>query len=249
MTHILFRRWLLGVAAVCLVGIAPAQQSNSVYRTVAPYDLPLDKPGVYTLHFRYAPPRIVTVDLPNGEKKQVWYMFYQVYNRTDLPQTFTPEFELVTKDLNTRHLDEPQPAIVEQIKKLEDPTGSLNIQTSNTIGLKEIPVTKPESFPRYVSGVAVWTDVPERAAQTNRFSVYVFGLSNGVATVETADGGTLVKRKALQLDFFKPTDVVNPRPGDIRLDDNQGLGGERWVYVTTTKRKVANGAAVKDEGK
>jgi hypothetical protein len=245
------RRWFLGAAAACLVGgAAPAQQGGDPYRTVAPYELPLDKPGVYTLHFRYAPPRIITVDIPGKGKKQVWYMFYQVFNRTDLPQSFIPEFELVTKDLNTRHLDEPQPVVVEAIKKIEDPTGALNLLTSNTIALKEIPVTKPDSVPRYVSGVAVWTDVPERAARTNRFSVYVFGLSNGVATVETADGGMMVKRKALRLDFFKPTDEVNPRAGDIRIEDNQGLGGEKWDYVATTKRKpTAAPAKPKDEGK
>ena len=237
------RRWFLGAAAACLVGgvagVTVAQQPGDPYRTVEPYDLPLDKPGVYTLHFRYAPPRIITVDVPGKGKKPVWYMFYQVYNRTGQPQPFEPEFELVTKDLNTRHLDEPQPYAVEAIKKIEDPTGALNIQTSISIAKNMIPVTKPDSVPRYVSGIAVWTDVPERAARTNRFSVYVFGLSNGVAKVETADGGSVVKRKALRLDFFKPTSEVNPGAGDIRLEDNQGLGGEKWDYVATTKRKPA----------
>jgi hypothetical protein len=54
--------------------------------------------------------------------------------------------------------------------------------------------------------------------------------------VETADGGSIVKRKVLRLDFFKPTDDVNPGAGDIRIEDNQGLGGEKWDYVATTKR-------------
>jgi hypothetical protein len=218
-------------------------------RTVEPYDLPLDKPGVYTLHFRYAPPRIIPVTVPGKGQKTVWYMRWQVYNRTDVPQEFYPEFELVTKDLNTRHLDEPQPRAVEEIKKREDPTGAFDLQTTISVSKNKIPVTKQDSFPRYVSGIAVWTDVPERAARTNRFSVYVFGLSNGVVKVETADGGEVVRRKTLRLDFFKPTDDVNPQAGDIQIETNRGLGGEKWDYVASSKRKPAAAPKPKDEGK
>jgi hypothetical protein len=231
----MFRRQFLAALplSVAFAGSAFAQQD--AYHTVEPKDLPLDKPGVYTLHFRYAPPRIITVDFPTG-KKPVWYMFFQVYNKTPLPQDFFPEFELVTKDLNTRHLDEPQPLAVEAIRQLEDRTGALKLQTSVSIMKNRIPVTPPDSFPKYVSGIAVWTDVPERAAQTNRFSVYVSGLSDGVVTVDTADGGKLVKKKVLRLDFYKPTDSVNPGVGDIKYEDNGGLGGEKWDYIPASKK-------------
>jgi len=244
------RRAFLGAAAATVAGGfggVLAQQPGDPHRSVDPISLPLDKRGVWTLHFRYAPPRIITVDLPEKGRKQVWYMFYQVYNRTDLPQTIYPEFELVTKDLNTRHLDNMEPLAVEAIKKIEDPTGSLNIQTSVSISKEKIPVTKTDSFPRYVSGIAVWTDVPERASRTNRFSVYVFGLSDGVVKVETADGGTIVKQKALRLDFFKPTDNVNPGAGDIQIETNRGLGGEKWEYIASSKRRPA--AAAPPDGK
>lgn len=239
------RRAFLGASAGLLLSMGQpllAQGPGDPYRTVDPYELPLDKPGVYTLHFRYAPPRIITIDYPGRGKKQVWYMFYQVYNRTDLPQEFDPVFELVTKDLNTRHIDNMEPLAVEAIKKIEDPTDSLNLQTSISISKNKIPVTKPDSVPRYVSGIAVWTDVPEQASRTNRFSVYVFGLSNGVVKVETADGGELIKRKALRLDFFKPTDDVNPQPADIQRETNRGLGGEKWDYVATSKRRPMGAA-------
>lgn len=247
------RRAFLGAAAAVvaggLAGPGRAQSPGDPMRTVEPYDLPLDKPGIYTLHFRYAPPRIIPVDLPGKGRRPVWYMFYQVYNRTSLPQEFTPLFELVTKDLNTRHLDNMEPLAVQEIKKIEDPTSSLNIQTSISISKNMIPVTKPDSVPRYVSGVAVWTDVPERAARTNRFSVYVFGLSDGVVKLETADGGAIVKQKALRLDFFKPTDDVNPGAGDIQIETNRGLGGEKWDYVASSKRRANPAPAPKDDGK
>jgi len=249
----LSRRAFLGAAAVSVAGLtclAPAQQPGDPYRTVEPYDLPLDKPGIYTLYFRYAPPRIVPVDIPGKGKKPVWYMFYQVYNRTDLPQEFVPVFELVTKDLNTKHVDDMEPLAVEEIKKREDPTGALNLQTSISISKKMIAVTKQDSVPRYVSGIAVWSKVPEEEAnRTNRFSIYVFGLSDGVVKVETADGGTIIKQKTLRLDFFKPTDTINPRPGDIQIETNRGLGGEKWDYIASSKRPAAAAPKPKDDGK
>jgi len=247
MTARLSRRGFLGAAAAGLFAGAALGQGVDPYRTVEPLELPLDKPGIYTLYFRYAPPRIVTIDLAGKGKKPVWYMFYQVYNRTDTPQEFFPEFELVTKDLNTRHLDSMEPQAVEAIRKIEDPTGALNIHTSISISKQKIPVTKIDSFPRYVSGVAVWSDVPEKAARTNKFSVYVFGLSNGVVTVEKEGADAQIRRKTLRLDFFKPTDDINPGAGDIKIETNRGLGGEKWDYVASSLRKPA--APKKDDGK
>jgi hypothetical protein len=234
------RRAFLGAAlAGVLGGAAVGQGPGDPYRTVEPVALPLDRQGVYTLNFRYAPPRIIKLDLPDKGRQYVWYMFYQVYNKTDLPQEFIPEFELVTKDLNdpkARFYDEPRPSAVAAIRKIEDPTGALDLQTTVSISKKKIPLTNPDSFPRYVSGIAVWTDVPEKAARTNRFSVYVTGLSNGVVTVEQPDGSKVIRRKVLRLDFFKPTDDIDPGAGDIKIEDNGGLGGEKWDYRSTTNK-------------
>ena len=95
------------------------------------------------------------------------------------------------------------------------------------------------SYPVAVTGVAVWEDVPEKIGKVNRFSIYVGGLSNGIFEETAADGTTVIKRKTLQLDFFKPTDDTNPRIDDIRPDDNKGLGGENWVYRASSTRKAA----------
>src|SRR5438067_8779699 len=116
MTARLSRRGFLGAAAAGLFAVPALGQGVDPYRTVEPLELPLDKPGIYTLYFRYAPPRIVSIDLAGKGKKPVWYMFYQVYNRTDTPQEFYPELELVTKDLNSRYLDSMEPQAVEAIK-------------------------------------------------------------------------------------------------------------------------------------
>jgi hypothetical protein len=218
------------------------------YREVEPAPAPGDKPGIWTLHFRYKPVRIVTVNVPGKGEQVVWYMPFQIYNRTENPQLVTPLFELVTKDLNTKHRDEPQPALFKAVAGLEDPTSVLNFKSSINISKDKIPMTKPESFPRLISGLAIWTDVPEKAPTTNRFSVYVSGLSDGLVVEPLQDGGKLVKTKTLQLDFFKPTDNVNPRTGDIKIEDNGGLGGERWIYRAASKR-AADADDKKDDKK
>ena len=65
------------------------------------------------------------------------------------------------------------PMVFRQIRKIEDPsvsdakpTGELNIQSSVSISEKKIPVTKAESVPRAVYGVAIWLDVSENGEAT-----------------------------------------------------------------------------------
>ena len=220
--------------------------ATSPYRPVEPIVMPLDRDGVYTFHFAYTPPRIITVDVPGKGPRTVWYMVYQVWNKSDTPQEFKPEFELVTKDGQLRsYLDEPYPTIAKQaIAKIEDPTGELKLQTSNSIGMTKIPVTKPDSVPRAVYGVAVWLDAPDKSSNTNNFSIYVTGLSNGNA-VQEADGGVRsISRKTLQIDFTRPTDNVRPMQNDIRPNDNNGLGSEKWIYRVIPVAKQSTPPAV-----
>lgn len=256
MTRSLNRRWLLGAALVA-AATAPtlvAQDDRDRQpgeRKVDPVALPLDKDVVWTLNFRYKPPRILTVDGfdKNGKptKQTVWYMWYQVYNRSGEPVYFTPEFELVTKDLNTTHLDEPQPYIFEQVKKFEDktiskdkPNGELNLLSTIEISRRPIPPSKPDAFPTMVSGLAIWTDMADKAPKTNKFSVYVTGLSNGIATEQTKPATpsgqvtTLIKRKTLRIDFIRPTDDNRPEITDIRVDNANGPA-ETWIYRTSTQ--------------
>lgn len=231
----------LAVTALVVVGTAPvagqAPKAGDPFRTVDPAPAPGDKPGNWTLHLRYAAPRILTVDVPGKGKVTAWYMVYRIFNTTANPQAVTSlKFELVTKDLNTRHLDEPQPAVFAAIAKQEDPDKNMNLQTTVQITQNPIPVTKPDSYPRYVSGLAIWTDVPAQAAKTNKFSVYVSGLSDGLVAEKQADGSKLIKVKTLQLDFQKPTDTLSSGIDDVKREDNGGLGGERWIYRPVDKK-------------
>jgi hypothetical protein len=257
------RRLLLGTitfVAACAPAATFGQGTSE--RKVDPLLLPLDKDDVWTLHFRYKPPRIVTVDAIDKDgkhvKKTVWYLWYQVYNapiekrlpdgktvlREAEPVTCLPEFELVTKDLNTTHLDEPQPYIFDQIKRLEDttitkekPNGYYDFQTSIGISKRPIPPSRPDALPRVVSGLAIWTDMAERAPKTNKFAIYITGLSNGLAVEEPVKGGEkLIKRKTLQINFLRPTDDKRPQLTDIVPDDLNGPA-EKWIYRTVSSIK------------
>jgi hypothetical protein len=242
------RRTLLGAAAAYALAGPARAQPNAGEKKIEPLDLPLDRPGVWTLHFRYKSPRIVTLDAigkdGKPEKKVVWYMWYQVYNlpredREAEPVTFLPEFEIVTKDLNTTHLDEPQPHIIEQLNRIENPQklASLTVLSTIDISKRPIPPSKPDAIPRVVTGAAVWTDMAEKAPKTNKFSVYVVGLSNGLATEQLRTGEKLIKRKTLQINFVRPTDDNRPQITDIRPDDSVGPA-EQWIYRTTSVAKA-----------
>lgn len=252
MTNLLASRLRRRFAAAALAvgtafgtpGFAADPPENPV-RNVDAEVLPLDRAGVWTLHFAYAPPRIAKVKVPGEkEEKVVWYMVYQVYNKTDTPREFVPEFELVTKDQDGplgRFLDGAQPSVVDAIRKIEDPTGELKLQTSVSISKEKIPLTTPDlPFPtvRSTFGVAVWVDVPEKVANANNISIYVYGLSNGLTVKgKRTDPQIVISRKALQLDFRRPTDSVRNRAFDFRVFENNGLGAEKWLYIAGPPKK------------
>jgi hypothetical protein len=230
-------RLLTLAAAVALAGVAAAQPPSGSYRPVDPVTLPLDRDNVWTLHFAYTPPRIATLDVPGKGKKTVWYMVYQVWNTGDTPRTVIPRFELVTQD-GPRYslLDDLSPALAEQVRAVEDPTKSLNMQSSVSISKTPVPVTRADSVPRSVYGIALWPDVAEKAPTVNNFSVFVTGLSNGTSVAKAEGGAETITRKTLQLDFIRPTDNRNQTLGDIRPNENGGLGAYRWLYRVTPVR-------------
>src|SRR5688572_17835754 len=91
------------LAAAVAVPLLPSSSTAQApatgpFTTVDPVTLPLDRDGVWTLHFAYLPPRFLTVDTPDKGKQQALYMVYKVWNTSDTPQLFIPEIELVTKD-------------------------------------------------------------------------------------------------------------------------------------------------------
>jgi hypothetical protein len=229
----------LGLILLALL-TGPLAAQTTPYRTVEPNPVPFDKADTWTMNFGYYPIRIAIVDVPGRGRQPVWYLLGEVWNKTGSPQLITPEFTLVSKDLDTpgSYPDEPMPAVVKQLIAIEDPKGLYDIKTATQVMANKIPVTKVDSVPNSVRMIAVWTSVPAKAPNLNKFSVYVGGLSNGLIETDASDGAKVIRRKTLQLDFVKPTDTRNVRIDDIKPDDNNGLGGEKWYYRTSTVKKA-----------
>jgi hypothetical protein len=183
---------------------------------------------VWVLEFKFKDPRLIKVDVPGRGQKVCWYVWYQVINRTKDPHTFIPDFELVTHDTRKTFHDEILPKVQEAIAKIEDPTGYLNIKNSVTIASEPIPPSpdKDKGLPKAVTGVAIW-DGDAGLAESNNYSVFVSGLSNGWALTDplTPGGDYVVRRKTLKLNFKRLGDKYYMKNEEIHFD-----GPAEWVY-------------------
>src|SRR5687767_6842026 len=89
---------LLGLALVLTTLPVQSQQAVNNEREVESQPSTLDKVDVWGMHFRFKDPRIIKVKLPTRGERIVWYMWYQVINRTGKPREITTAFEIVTLD-------------------------------------------------------------------------------------------------------------------------------------------------------
>lgn len=215
----------LGLAWSFTIAQAP---HNFNERDAKPQPNIQDKDDIWVLEFRFKDPRLITVDIPGRGRRLVWYMWYQVINNTGKPRTFIPDFELVTLDKPGVYADQVLPKAQEAISRLEDPTGHLDIKNSVTIASEPIPLSKPDAFPKTVTGVAMWDNVnPE----TTRFSIFVTGLSNGWSVVDGPDNKEIIRRKTLQLNFKRVGDRLNPDSRDFKFVSSE------WVYRASSESK------------
>ncbi len=234
---------LAGLILAVALAQAPCQFSFNE-REVKSQTSALDKADVWAFDFRFKDPRLIKVNYPGRGTRIFWYMWYQVINRTGEPRRFAPEFELVTLDNPGVYKDEVLPAVVEAIKRIEDPTGYQDIKNSVTISSAPIPVSKPadQAFPRAITGVAVWdaspADLKKRDGPNKdlmdctRFSIFVRGLSNGFVTVDPiAEGQPPVTRyKTLQLNFRRQGDRFSVDARDISF-----VPPAVWIYRAATR--------------
>ncbi len=181
-----------------------------------------DKGDIWVLDFRFKDPRLITVDIPGRGRKLCWYMWYQIINNTGQAHTPTLDFELVTLDKPGVHQDEVLPKVQEAIKKIEDPTGALDIKNTVTIRQPLSP-SKKDALPHAVTGVAIWDDTAkeQNLRDTTRFSIFVSGLSNGWSV----DDNGKVRRKTLQLNFRRLGDRYYQDSKEIRF-----VEPPEWVY-------------------
>ena len=238
------RRFLLtglaGAVGLSALPFVSAQDGTfSGERTVEAQTIARDRRGIWTMSLVFRNPQVISADIPGRGVKSVWYMWYQVYNmgtvgpnpvnpkETEVsgdPHVFVPEFELVTLDRKTSHLDEVLPTVLDKVIRPEvDPNKRLTIHNSISIGRYPIPVTDPRtSLPKKSTGVAMWSDVSEKARDTNSFAIFIAGLSDG--WVPNATNPNLILRKTLQLTFQRLGDGRRNDPGDIVFLSSM------WVY-------------------
>lgn len=201
---------------------------------------------LWVLDFKFKDPRLIKVNIPGQGQRVCWYLWYQVINRTGEPRTFIPDFELVTHDTKQPmvYRDQILPAAQEAISRLEDPTGYYNIKNSVTIAKEPIPPTPSKSAPKAVTGVAIWIDPNEvnptddkaakdkkekmeKLAESNRYSIFVAGLSNGWSLTDPVPPDTkhVVRRKTLQLTFRRRADKFSTKSEMIEF-----VPPVQWVY-------------------
>ena len=226
---------------------------------------------VYCLEFAFKPLRMIEVDVPQpsgrAQRKLIWYMVYRVRNtgagltgkanddgsfETVAKSTddvrFIPELVLASNDrsggqrVRKAYLDRIVPAALEPIRQREMPRGKLlnSVELANELLKIENGRTQ-----QGVWGVAMWEDVDP---QIDFFSIYVRGLSNGLAWSDPEGAfkkgdppgtGRKFTYKTLQLNFWRPGDDIAQDEQEFRFgtapqrgefyDSGEGVA-YRWVY-------------------
>ena len=231
---------VLSLAAFGLV-LSPASSQQTTFneREVKAQTSALDSKDVWAFDFRFKDPRMIVVNYPGRGQRVFWYLWYQVVNRTGKPQLFSPQFEIVTHDNPAVYRDEVLPAVVDAIRKVEDPTGYQHIKNSVSISERAIPFSLPpeEAFPIAVTGVAVWDATaadPKKhnpkvkdLADTTSFSIFINGLSSGSVQVDGPAPGLppITQYKTLQLNFRRHGDRTSVDPRDIEF-----ISPAKWIY-------------------
>lgn len=238
---------LFTVAGLAMLTLRPAQsQTQPPYneRDVKSEPSQFDKVGVWAMDIRFKDPRIVKLKLPGRGERMVWYVWYQVINRSGKPQEISPYFELVTLDNPGIYRDEILITAEEAIKKLEDKSGANYQDIKNTVMISKfaIPISKEDAFPRPVTGVAIWDAGPADPAKrdpklkelsdTTRFSIFIRGLSNGFVEVDAPAPGLppITQYKTLQLNFKRKGDRFSTDSRDIEF-----VAPAQWIYRSAAR--------------
>jgi hypothetical protein len=233
----------LTAALFCCTSASKGQTNNNE-REVNSIPSQLDKVGIWAMDFRFKDPRIMKIRLPGRGERIVWYMWYQLINRSGKPQEVQPYFELVTLDNPGIYRDEILITAEEAIKKLEDPTGYQDIKNTVRISKVAIPPSKPanEAFPRAITGVAIWDAGPadpkklddkhKELGETTRFSIFVRGLSIGSVEVDAPAPGLppITQYKTLQLNFKRKGDRFSTDSRDIEF-----VSPSQWIYRSASR--------------
>ncbi len=191
---------------------------------------------VWEYEFAFTGLRQANIAVGGGTPQNVWYMVYRVRN---LGKSLSfeevkknPEFDHLTKDLRKdqstvernflprltlegwtfddldrryskeAYSDEVNPAIAMEIQQREDP----RVPLLDPVQLSTAPIQPITDGPNSgVWGVAIWTGVNPKI---DFVSVFVEGFTNAYRIERNGDEITL-KRKNIQLNFWRPGDAVD----------------------------------------
>jgi hypothetical protein len=180
------------------------------------------------LDFTFKPLRFIRAGVPDRTgavtSELVWYLIYHVKNTGENPVRFIPVFWLTAEGTRV-HTDKLMPSVVPLIERREDP----NRHLLNTVEIEGELAPMQE-----VWGVVTWDGIDPA---TDRFSIYVQGLSGAYQWIEEAPpaagappgSGRKIKLKTLQLNFWRPGDAFYEHESEIRY----GAPGEvdhQWIY-------------------
>lgn len=151
----------------------------------------------------------ITETLSDGSQRKVAIRFF-------------PEFILQAKEYNKEYLDRIIPAALAPIKAKEFP-GEKNVQLFDSQSISEVAIPVSDAKQDYsVWGVAMWENVDPRI---DYFSVLVQGLTNAYRFTDPAGAykpgdppgtGRKMELKTLQLNFWRPSDTIDPSEEEIR---------------------------------
>jgi hypothetical protein len=167
-----------------------------------------------------------------SRKELVWYIAYRALVRAGsrVPESaeeaqdrpiFVPEFTFVTDDDGKvqTYADRILPEAQKAINKRE------RYQYKNSVDVVgPLPQITPDSSKQLKSldGVATWTGIDP---DTDFFTVYMTGFSNGYKVSQGPDGQEIVLRRTLMQKFWRPSDRFDQSEDEIRLK-----GEPSWVY-------------------
>src|SRR5262249_4471067 len=103
------------------------------------------------------------------------------------------------------------------------------IKNSVTMAAEPIPPSRKNAVPRAVTGVAIWDDVDP---DSNRYSIFVSGLSNGWAVTDDPEkpgAKSGVRRKTLQLNLKLLGDRYLQKSEEIQF-----VPPAQWIYRGST---------------
>lgn len=226
--------WLMGsrqLSAAVLPGL----------ETVVPPSLSGEEvtgqPDIWALEVRFKPMRMIHTDLTDPKtgrtsRQLVWYLAYRAVTRSTsrvpTPESekgwrsaLVPEFTFVTEDGGKQQVypDRILPQAVAAINRRERHAYKNSVEIDD-----RLPPLTPDNSKSLnaVDGVATWTGIDPN---TDFFTVYMGGFSNGYKMQKGPDDQEIVLKRTIVQKFWRPSDRFDQSEDEIRLK-----GEPSWIY-------------------